>query len=212
MENQVTETIEAPLPIPDLADIAFGVDDVARMNARPKIRGGGTYKFKVTDAEIATSKEKSNLMLVATVVPLDGEGKAARADTRLRLSFPFANPAKAGHTAPNTIGFWHQLLRALYADKYPRYPRWDGEQKVFVSASGELLDKAGSEAEKKVIFTKLVEGIRGYYKNPKDLIDEMFYATVSNDDWRSVEVKTISGLNEPPEGVLTTDLLERVSD
>jgi hypothetical protein len=169
--------------------------DVDRDLAKPRLRANTWYRGKVTSARPRVWG-KGSIYLQMTVNPLDVDGKTRGPSAQYKLTLPFANPKKSGHTAPNTIGFCHNFLNATYPTKFPTFPTRNKDG-TYSTADGQIVSQQQADAIKREITVSIRDAMKTYYRDPTSLIDEVFYFQVSDNDYRDV----VDVGSEPPVGV-----------
>ena len=181
MEDDTTASL-----IPSSVD--FNNGDIERAVNRPKLRANTWYQLKVLEAEISAAKT-GTLQYRMRVAPLNRDGQVKNPATTYKLNLPFANPRKQGHTAPNTVGFCHAFLHAIYPKDFPQYPRWDKAQNGFVAqdGTGTVMNKEAAEIEKRRIATSVLNRIKEYFGDVQQLVGEVFYGQTDDTDWRNIE-------------------------
>lgn len=180
--------------IPD--EIDFTNADVERDLVRPKLRGGTVYWGKCTSAKKAVWP-KGKIYLEMVWNPMDSTGKTRGPSTRYKLTLPFANPNKLEAGIPNTLGFCHNFLNALYPAEFPRFPRYNKVDGTFVTEDGQAVDKATAGSLERQIVTKVRAKIKEYWSNPQSLVNEIGFMLIKDDEYREVE----EVYSEAPPGV-----------
>ena len=170
--------------IPDEVD--FTNADIDRALARPRLRGGEWYWGKITSVRKDVWKTGS-LYLDMTVNPMDTSGKTRGPSTRYKLTVPFANPNKADHKIPNTIGFCHDFLNAQYPQEFPRYPRFNKADGTFVCDDGQVVDKPTAKAMERDITRKVLQRIKECWSNPATLVGEVGFVLIEDNQYRNVK-------------------------
>lgn len=170
--------------LPD--EIDFTNADIERDMSRPKLRGNTVYWGKCTSAKKA-SWPKGSLYLEMVWNPLDSTGKTRGPSTRYKLTVPFANPNKPDVKIPNTIGFCHNFLNALYPEKYPRFPRFNKADGTFVTEDGQVVDKVTAQSIERQIVTSVREQVKLYWSNPQLLVNEVGYILITDNQYREVK-------------------------
>jgi hypothetical protein len=180
--------------IPD--EIEFTNEDVTRDLARPRLRGDTVYWGECVSAK-RNAWPKGSLYLEMTWAPRDEDGKRRGPMTRYKLTVPFANPLKPEVKIPNTIGFVHNFLNALYPADFPHFPRYNKADGTFVTDDGQVVDSATAKTLEKEIVTKVRNKIKEYWSNPQLLVGEISYFKVKDDQYREISEL----FTEPPPGV-----------
>lgn len=162
----------------DLPDeISFTESDVARMSVRRTLNEGW-YRFIITDAK-KKEAASGNLMLAVECAPLkDPEDANSKGTPTLRhnVILPFPNPNIEDHVAPDTGGIVRSFVLAIegVAGVIPRY---DKETKTFL-INGDPVEKEVAATRNKEIDRAAMVAVQGYWKEPMQLNDCVFYAQV----------------------------------
>lgn len=188
--------------LPD--EIDFTNADVERDMRRPKLRANTVYRGKVTAA--SKGVWGTGTMFIETLWnPLDAENKVRSPATRYRLTVPFANPKVPTAKIPDTLGFCHDFLNALYPDKFPKYPRRQKDG-TYLTADGQTVDKATAQGIERTIKTDVRTKVKEYWANPQALVEEIAYIQIEDTEYRGVK----KVMTEPPAGVSVQ--LEKFAD
>lgn len=193
-----------PESLPD-----FTAADVKKDASYPELRTDAAMRFIVKEVDREVSANTGSFNFILGVRPLNTNNKPVYPGTRMRLQAPWKNPAATGKkyeaVAPNTLGQWHKVLSALYPDAFPAFPKKVGNVYVSDGGAGQetYATKEDCEAAREKICAAIRERIQHYWKNPNQLMEEVFLAQPEKDEKGYINLNAfrVWSVDEPPTDV-----------